>query len=53
MYEKNQLKKLIFLDIETTSNYINYGEFCEARPKEVKFWQRKAKALRRETYELN
>ena len=53
MYEKNQLKKLIFLDIETTSNYINYGEFCDARPKEVKFWQRKAKALRRETHELN
>lgn len=52
MYTKDQLKKLIFLDIETTSNYINYSEFSENHPREVKFWQRKAKALRKDTTEL-
>ena len=52
MYTKDQLKKLIFLDIETTSNYIKYSEFVENHPREVKFWQRKAKALRKDTIEL-
>tara|TARA_A100001037_G_scaffold290408_1_gene303204 strand:+ start:4944 stop:5705 length:762 start_codon:yes stop_codon:yes gene_type:complete len=52
MYSKSELKKIIVLDIETTSNYINYNEFSENRPGEIKFWQRKTKSMKNEQSDL-
>ena len=42
MYTESELKKILVIDIETTSNYINYEEYSEDKPGETKFWQKKA-----------
>ena len=52
MYSISELKKIVVLDIETTSNYENYEDFCRARPGEIKFWQRKAAVCRKDFAEL-
>lgn len=46
MYTKDQLKRLIFIDIETSSGYEDYETFATNHPKEIKFWNRKAEQLR-------
>lgn len=52
MYTRSELRKIIVLDIETTSNYENYEDFCRARPGEIKFWERKAAVCRKDFAEL-
>ena len=52
MYSISELKKIIVLDIETTSNYENYEDFCRERPGEIKFWARKAAVCRKDFAEL-
>jgi DNA polymerase elongation subunit (family B) len=52
MYSISQLKKTLVLDIETTSNYENYEDFCANHPGEIKFWARKAAVCRKDFAEL-
>jgi hypothetical protein len=37
MYTKDQLKRLIFIDIETSSGYNDYATLSTRHPKEIKF----------------
>jgi len=53
MYSIAELKKILVLDIETSSNYINYADFSKERPGELKFWQKKARILRKDIHELH
>ena len=52
MYTKDQIKKFIIVDIETTSGYKSYKEFYAEKENEVKFWDKKAEYLRKETAEF-
>ena len=52
MYSISQLKKTLVLDIETTSHYENYEDFCANHPGEIKFWARKAAVCRKDFAEL-
>jgi len=46
MYNETQLKSMLFIDIETASEYSNYEEFCIERPGAVKHWAKKAEQHR-------
>jgi len=52
MYSISELKKTLVLDIETTSHYENYEDFCANHPGEMKFWARKAAVCRKDFAEL-
>lgn len=47
MYSVSNLKSMLFIDIETVSEYKHYSEFCEARPGAVIHWEKKADNYRR------
>ena len=49
MYTQEEIKKFIIVDIETTSGYRTYKEFYAEKENEVKFWDKKANYLRKET----
>jgi DNA polymerase elongation subunit (family B) len=46
MYNTAELKSMLFIDIETASEYKNYEEFCSNRPGAVKHWAKKAEQHR-------
>jgi DNA polymerase elongation subunit (family B) len=46
MYSNSELKSMLFIDIETTSEYSTYEEFCSKRPGAVKHWAKKAEQHR-------
>ena len=46
MYNTSELKSMLFIDIETTSEYSTYEEFCSKRPGAVKHWAKKAEQHR-------
>ena len=46
MYSISELKAMLFIDIETASEYPNYEEFCSKRPGGVKHWAKKAEQHR-------
>lgn len=47
MYASNELKKMLFIDIETTSGYKTYDDFCKARPGAIEHWAKKSDQYRR------
>ena len=47
MYSVSNLKSMLFIDIETTSEYKYYSEFCESRPGAIVHWEKKADNYRR------
>jgi len=47
MYSISNLKSMLFIDIETTSEYKYYSEFQEARPGAIMHWEKKADNYRR------
>ena len=49
MYTQEEIKKFIIVDIETTSGYRTYKEFYAEKENEVKFWDKKANYLKKET----
>ena len=52
MYTQEEIKKFIIVDIETTSGFKNYEDFSKAKPHEVKFWEKKAEYLKKDTKEF-
>jgi DNA polymerase elongation subunit (family B) len=46
MYNTSELKSMLFIDIETASEYSTYEEFCIKRPSAVKHWAKKAEQHR-------
>jgi len=46
MYNTTELKSMLFIDIETASEYPTYEEFCTKRPGAVKHWAKKAEQHR-------
>lgn len=46
MYKKEELKSMLFIDIETTSGFKGYSEFCKARPNAVSHWSKKCQQIR-------
>ena len=46
MYSNSELKSMLFIDIETSSEYPTYEEFCTKRPGAVKHWAKKAEQHR-------
>jgi hypothetical protein len=46
MYNIQELKAMMFIDIETVSEYHTYEEFIEKRPGATKMWEKKANFYR-------
>lgn len=42
MYSPSELKAMVFIDIETVSEYKTYNEFAEKRPGAIRSWEKKA-----------
>jgi predicted PolB exonuclease-like 3'-5' exonuclease len=47
MYSVSNLKSMLFIDIETVSEFKYYSEFCENRPGAIIHWVKKAENYRR------
>jgi len=47
MYRPEDLKGMLFIDIETTSEFREFKEFEEHRPRAIEHWSRKADQYRR------
>jgi 3'-5' exonuclease len=52
MYSKEEIKSMLFIDIETTSGFKTLGELKESHPELISFWDRKEKFIRAEDVEL-
>lgn len=52
MYNVGDLKAMLFIDIETVSEYPTYSEFCDARPGAIIHWEKKADHYRKNEIEL-
>lgn len=52
MYTKEEIKSMLFIDIETTSGFKTFGELKETHPELMSFWDRKAKFIKAEDVEL-
>lgn len=52
MYNINDLKSMLFIDIETVSEYSNYDEFCKERPNAIGHWEKKSIHYRKNDSEL-
>ena len=52
MYTKEEIKSMLFIDIETTSGFKTFGELKETHPELMSFWERKAKFIKAEDVEL-
>jgi len=46
MYNLSELKSMLFIDIETVSEYETYLEFCNNRPGAIAHWEKKADLYR-------
>jgi len=53
MYTKDEIKSMLFIDIETTSGFKNLSILEETNPELIEFWKRKEKFIRAEDVELN
>ena len=52
MYSKEEIKSMLFIDIETTSGFRTLDELKETHPELMSFWDRKEKFIRAEDVEL-
>lgn len=52
MYTKEEIKSMLFIDIETTSGFKTLDELKESHPELISFWDRKEKFIRVEDVEL-
>lgn len=52
MYTKEEIKSMLFIDIETTSGFKTLDELKESHPELISFWDRKEKFIRAEDVEL-
>jgi predicted PolB exonuclease-like 3'-5' exonuclease len=52
MYSKEEIKSMLFIDIETTSGFKTLDELKESHPELISFWDRKEKFIRAEDVEL-
>jgi predicted PolB exonuclease-like 3'-5' exonuclease len=52
MYSKEEIKSMLFIDIETTSGFRTLDELKETHPDLMSFWDRKEKFIRAEDVEL-
>jgi predicted PolB exonuclease-like 3'-5' exonuclease len=52
MYSKEEIKSMLFIDIETTSGFKTLDELKESHPELISFWDRKEKFIRAEDIEL-
>lgn len=52
MYSKEEIKSMLFIDIETTSGFKTLSELKEFHPELISFWDRKEKFIRAEDVEL-
>lgn len=52
MYTKEEIKSMLFIDIETTSGFKTFGELKEKHPELMSFWDRKSKFIKAEDVEL-
>ena len=46
MYSQKELKSMLFIDIETVSEFSNYDSFKKAKPSIEKYWSKKAEQHR-------
>jgi DNA polymerase elongation subunit (family B) len=53
MYSVSNLKSMLFIDIETVSEFKYYSEFCEQRPGAAVHWMKKADNYRRTEIDLS
>lgn len=52
MYTIDNLKSMLFIDIETVSEFNHYDELCKQRPGSVIHWKKKAENYRRTEVDL-
>jgi predicted PolB exonuclease-like 3'-5' exonuclease len=52
MYTKEEIKSMLFIDIETTSGFKTLDELKRSHPELISFWDRKEKFIRAEDVEL-
>lgn len=52
MYSREEIKSMLFIDIETTSGFKTLDELKESHPELISFWDRKEKFIRAEDVEL-